>query len=368
MKKLCAIILTISLVSSSACNPHKTIASEDVAQELNTRAIDGTQNPSRLSGGIESVQLIDQNHLFLSDGKLVYKTQDGGRTWKQIYEVTSGLTQVGHIKGMCFINSEIGFLVVDEYLLRTENSGENWSVVGNIKLGEREFFISSCYFVDSSTGWLVGGIWSNDQWVRKADIAAYVGAVLATKDGGRTWEQQQVILPEGYFQRGRRWLLRDVFFKNSETGWVVGNGVIFWTKDGGNSWNLAKAKDSDYCNVDFYDDELGWATQREGNDYAITKDGGRNWIWTRGPKKFGAISTRLSFLTPTKGIAALLGLYITTDGGRTWNKIEQSNIRGDMVYEFLGRGKDGTIVGLYFQNGELKVINSNDGIYWQRVE
>ena len=69
-------------------------------------------------------------------------------------------------------------------------------------------------FVDDTTGWAVGD----------------AGTLIATKDGGITWENQ--LVPFTYYSS-----LRGVDFISKTTGWVVGRlGTILKTTNGGNNW------------------------------------------------------------------------------------------------------------------------------------
>lgn len=74
--------------------------------------------------------------------------------------------------------------------------------------------LNSVYFVDDSHGWAVG----------------HDAVILATIDGGRSWQVQQY-LPE--LDKP----LFDVYFKDRQQGFAVGAyGLFFVTTDGGNSW------------------------------------------------------------------------------------------------------------------------------------
>ncbi|MEJ2506725.1 MAG: YCF48-related protein, partial [Ignavibacteriaceae bacterium] len=59
---------------------------------------------------------------------------------------------------------------------------------------------------------------------------------------------------------------KDLFFINSETGWVVGGGAtILKTLDGGETWIAQQPNVSqNITSVFFLDGDLGWAASRKG--------------------------------------------------------------------------------------------------------
>ena len=72
--------------------------------------------------------------------------------------------------------------------------------------------LAAIYFVGKTRGWAVGD----------------AGTIIATTDGGETWQPQESGTPYG---------LLSVHFANEKEGWVVGeNGLILKTADGGANW------------------------------------------------------------------------------------------------------------------------------------
>jgi len=88
--------------------------------------------------------------------------------------------------------------------------GDNWQQA-NVPV---QSTLTSVFFVDRNNGWVVG----------------HDATILATKDGGTTWEIQQ-FLPE--LERP----LFDVVFKNDKQGIAIGAyGQFYRTEDGGETW------------------------------------------------------------------------------------------------------------------------------------
>ncbi|MCB0729072.1 MAG: T9SS type A sorting domain-containing protein, partial [Ignavibacteriae bacterium] len=112
--------------------------------------------------------------------------------------------------------------------------------------------------------------------------------------------------------------LNDVFFVNSETGYVCGDsGVVLKTADGGVNWVNLKTNTISKLNcIYFYDDNYGISV---GKDSKIIKtiNGGVNW-------SFGTINANTELITTYllnsyEGFASSnINTYRTTNGGTDW--------------------------------------------------
>jgi photosystem II stability/assembly factor-like uncharacterized protein len=157
---------------------------------------------------------------------------------------------------------------------------------------------------------------------------------LATEDFGRTWTD---ITPMRTVSGGlpADLELSHPFFLDPEHGWVTasdcvgGNAVLFRTTSGGRRWGRTPILAST-CNAGagttptFVDARHGWLVRQEptGESASIqrTTDGGKRWSQER---DFPWI-TRLRFVDPLHGWLGgidrpgTVGLFRTSDGGRTW--------------------------------------------------
>ena len=223
-----------------------------------------------------------------------------------------------------------------------------------------------CHFIDASRGWAVGTP-TLERFVSNHEIPQDVGVIFQTSDGGKTWQQQQVALPPSYFEEGVRWYLMDVFFADQRLGWTAGFGVILGTTDGGESWNPCDVRKGIYGSIRFLNKEFGWATERWGSGLSITTDGGKHWKFLDGPPSFGNWATSAVFVTPQRGYAAILDLYETRDGGRSWTPLNSRETGRGYVY--LGRARDGALVALCENEGRISALISNDnGESWQPTD
>jgi len=206
------------------------------------------------------------------------------------------------------------------------------------------------FFLDAERGWLVGG-----------GAAIEGGIIGSTVDGGETWSFQTGQVPTGaassahrhqavHFFDGDRGLLAgdrgmvlrtvdggenwhrllytsrhffDLSFVDDRYGWVVGDGQLFRTTDGGDVWFPSFAEDFDgpftARAIQFLDREIGWAAGVGGAIYR-TSDGGSSWTEVVAPRSGEPRLTALSFVDPQRGwIVGEEGTILqTADGGRHW--------------------------------------------------
>lgn len=158
-------------------------------------------------------------------------------------------------------------------------------------------FIADYAFVDDSHGWAVG-----EQ-----------GTILATTDGGATWNGQR---------SGTALFLAKAKFVTALVGWVAGsNGELLKTADGGATWRRVSFGRNDLVQtIGATDAESAWVTTTLGDAF-ITGNGGAQWRQVRGP---AAGSFRILPVSGTDVWAlqpfftAQPALSHSVDGGVTW--------------------------------------------------
>jgi photosystem II stability/assembly factor-like uncharacterized protein len=166
------------------------------------------QNQNRLSvsGRIFSC---DPQTGFLHDrASYISKTTDGGTTWENFIP-----TQLGGINDLFFISPNVGwvagaleqtFPAQTGRILKTVDGCRTWAVQENTTEGQ----FNAVFFIDGEKGFAVGDN----------------GLYRFTKDGGESWERQDLGITED---------LLSVFFLNPGTGWIGGQGLILKTTSGG---------------------------------------------------------------------------------------------------------------------------------------
>ena len=136
-----------------------------------------------------------------------------------------------------------------------------------------------------------------------------------------TWE----ILSHSFLQKEAT--LRDVAFINATHGWVVGQkevglggGIILYTNDSGDSWQLQFHNYSQHFDaIHIIDHQTLWVTCRGGFVYSV--DGGQSWSSISiidGMASLGFVK----FINATHGWTSTMNdVYKTEDGGLTWHNV-----------------------------------------------
>ncbi len=172
-------------------------------------------------------------------------------------------------------------------------------------------------------------------WVLRDD------QLLITPDGGQTWQD---ISPGS----GRQTEILDVYFINADNGWSANreigeNGTlslaIYVTGNGGNTWRRVAinqfSPDETWeigsASFEFVDGEVGWLALglHSGNNFSFgrllaTGDGGYTWHERQLP-----LGEPVFFQDAQHGWTAggpLDQVYITEDGGHSWQLQESNNL------------------------------------------
>ena len=298
-------------------------------------------------------------------GPRVFRTQDGGNSWKMIRADGPGTIVTETIdneqRRVQFVDERVGFFLDRKRVIyKTQDGGETWSITVSPAVQDEKENFHTIFFLSPTKGWVLGkNVYRTDDgavtWTRLgptpledntrtekpaiADgyppavsflndrIVVLVrkdGDVHRSEDGGATWRRVWSVNN----------FLTNVRFLNDKAGWLVGaNGFAGRTTDGGVTWEQVKTPTSaQLSDVFFLNDKKGWAV---GHDGAIiyTTDGGTSWLnahvkvdgfktylanvyfvdekrgWAVGGKPFDEIA-------PTSKSSNLI--LETQDGGETW--------------------------------------------------
>jgi photosystem II stability/assembly factor-like uncharacterized protein len=251
-------------------------------------------------------------------------------------KITGGL---GHLLSFHMIDTTTGWALSQQAVLRTTDGGSHWQTVSPPKITLAQDSIAD--FLSASTAWIAA---------RQA--GGTTTQIAHTTDGGRTWQQTtiQAAFPKeiSFIDAQHGWLL---------AGWQQPGGAaeaasVFRTADGGKTWmEVATALFSDTTppghlpyggqksGIRFLSASTGWVTGTVSvPDLAwlyVSYDGGSTWDQQSLPMPSGVPSARLSitsptffsasaailpvtFVQPTTGSAIAIAIYVTDDGGSTW--------------------------------------------------
>lgn len=146
--------------------------------------------------------------------------------------------------------------------------------------------------------------------------------------------------------------LGDVKFISPMKGWIVGKyGSIFYTADGGETWEAQESGTEEHLlKVFFINEKSGWVTGIQGL-ILHTEDGGKTWITQYNikalPTKIQFVSEQEGWLTCTSQAAG--AVYHTRNGGKTW---EKQNI-----------GTNRAVSGVFFVNPQTGWIMAGEDVY-----
>jgi photosystem II stability/assembly factor-like uncharacterized protein len=145
----------------------------------------------------------------------------------------------------------------------------------------------------------------------------------------------------------------DIQFINNY-GWVISDkGLVLTTKDKGKNWQISKWGDFVFNDIYMLNERVGFIAA-DGGVILTTDDGGRYWKLID-TKDVTLNFKRLSFLGDMGIATASKGrIYITYDGGQTWNL--------KTIYESKRKNKLVDLNAVFFVNDKNIWIAGNDGV------
>ncbi|MBK6749014.1 MAG: hypothetical protein IPG67_03140 [Acidobacteria bacterium] len=169
--------------------------------------------------------------------------------------------------------------------------------------------------------------------------------------------------------------LRDIQFVSESTGWIVGtDGVILSTTDGGTTWvQLPKFTTDTFRQVHFTDQGNGWILcernvftrgQNATSYLRKTSDGGRTWERIEFEDAGRQRVTKLLFNSKGWGTAFGEGgiFFKLQEDGKTW-KASKSAIHFLLLDGAYGSGSNGVIVGA----GGTILFTEDNGLMWDKA-
>lgn len=281
------------------------------------------------------------------------RTTDGGQTWRDVSPPSLPGNPDRHLE--FYLDADHGWqgqMFHDRLVIfRTADGGKTWEQAAPVSLAAQNpiglYGILS--FVDAEQGWLVTESWPEGD--PHPDPLA--SGLYKTVDGGLHWtllsSEPGPIASDCYFSQG-------LAFATPAIGWVelicpqraIGTSRIMATRDGGATWEIDVANSGmcapcDSSSLPTVIDARHWALPTSDALY-MTEDGGTTWDKRELPgsdlrppplQKGGRLAS-VSFIDPSHGWAFVWldaqtvpanssRLYRTADGGRTWT-LMQSNL------------------------------------------
>lgn len=207
------------------------------------------------------------------DTEGLYKTTDGGITWRALAlpprpEIHGDEHHVSQVKVM---PSGVGWLVSRGRLLATRDGGQTWEFSGDHPLGHTVDRVES---IDDDTAVTAGFGW--DYTSGRSGLT-----VSTTHDGGASWQHRSVetgsLLDAIAIGGGADPSVRDLKFADASRGWLTtSNGALYGTRDGGVTWSLIEESGGDFSAIEVKGDDV-WVFGANG---AVLYNGGERGDYT----------------------------------------------------------------------------------------
>ena len=269
-------------------------------------------------------------------GLITRITKNGGKTWLE-----NRFSRFGNpFYAAAFLENSIFVVGDSEYIFKTVDYGENWSVFNTKQLFEKRGYFSPKYyktrFITKQIGFIVGsGYISGEE--------NSFSVILKTVDGGKNW----VNIEHKGLSESAEGISDFVAFSEQEIMIVTFSGRCYKSIDGGINWKLLYENKDEFVNLNsiaFLTPGIGLIGGL-GGYLLYTKNAGKDWLKIELPKLGKGYKSNISDIVFTNNSA-----LITT-------AISYSDYRENFVYKI---DKDGTNIRPFLTTESEEVLLMGD--------
>ncbi len=343
---------------------------------------------------LQAIQMIDTTTgwAVTAANHRVLRTTDGGMSWRDVTPPYSRSTQaMGVVEDV--LTASLAWVAVAPtngappiQVFRTTDGGQTWpmSLVQSDNVGK-------ITFINAYDGWLLAGI--------EAAAGPKAVDVFRTTDGGTTWTRVSTASPTstspGALPPGAAWMT----FLDASTGWATGSSPVsqfvwlYVTHDGGSTWHHQTLPPPAQVQGDLFTGPITFFNSQDGvlptcfsagadiyTDIYVTHDGGTTWNSTSllpfsrcAVVAFGGVS---DFIDSTHGwvldnaftpAATTTSLYMTSDGGAHWRKLLTStNFHDIQALDFVS-DTVGWVIGAVTSEASFLLKTKDGGRTWTEI-
>lgn len=192
------------------------------SQSIIFHTIDGgstwaSVSPSRpINDALVGISFVDANTGYaVTQSGLLLKSVDGGLNFETVDDLRI------HTPNIYFVNANQGWENRGGSLFATQDGGKTWSQL------YLSFLIQGFTFLPNGYGWVIAGETASAENPNPARL------LMKTTDNGRTWSEFRLgNLPANW----RDPMLDTIQFTDENHGWLRADQYLFFTNDGGQSW------------------------------------------------------------------------------------------------------------------------------------
>jgi len=269
-----------------------------------------------------------------------------GSAQAQLFQNIGSLPVGGSIVELDFISPSQGYVAVNYYCLKSTNGGFQWSTISSEQFGGAYTYTAMAVadsnhiylgknsggrmrYTKNGTNWneiQVGGnqairsIFFRDTLQGYLLLSGNSGSVdsvrfMKTVNGGDSWTGLRTLPSKGFDAR--------VQFRSSQKGIVFYQEQLYYTTDGGDSWQAAAGITDDIYAVSMFNDSIGMLSGRSGY-LAYTVNGAVSW--TTIPLNSTRHIWDIHLFSASEAYALCLGgntsyLWHSTDSGKSWAEL-----------------------------------------------